>query len=66
MSNIHALVNQGNQRVSGQVSASRKREERRDRTTDARFPVRVTDEPEEEEIPLKRKQISSADKGKQL
>jgi len=66
MSNIRALVNQANQRVSGQGSASRKREERRDRTTDAWFPVRVTDEPEEEEIHLTRKQISSADKGKQL
>jgi len=67
MSNIRALVNQANQKVSGQGSASRKRDERRDRTAHAWFPVRVHDEPEEEEeIPLKRKRISSADKGKQI
>jgi len=54
MSNIRALVNQANQKVSGQSSASKKRDERRDRTTDAWFPMRVHDEPEEEEdIPLK-------------
>jgi len=66
MSNIRALVNQANQKVSSQSSASRKRDERRDRTADVWFLVRVHDEPGEEEIPLKRKRISSADMGKQV
>jgi len=67
MSNIRALGNKANQKVSGQGSASRKRDERRDKTADAWFPVRVDDEPnKEEEIPLKRKRISSADKSKQV
>jgi len=59
-------VNQANQKVSGQSNANRKRDEQGDRTVDVWFPVRVHDEPEEQEIPLKRKRISSADKGKQV
>ena len=39
MSNIRSLVNLGNQKVSGQSSASGKRLERRDRTADVWFPI---------------------------
>jgi len=65
MSHIRTLVNKANQKVSGQSSGSRKRDERRERTAEAWLPIRVHDDPEEEEdVPLKRKRISSADKGK--
>jgi hypothetical protein len=67
MSHIRSLVNKANQKVTGQGSSSRKRSEQRDRTAEAWFPVRVTDDPaEEEEVPLKRKRIAALDKGKQV
>ena len=60
-------MNQANQKVSGQSSASKKRDEWQDRTADAWFLVRVHDEPEEEEdIPLKGKRVSFVDKGKHI
>jgi hypothetical protein len=64
MSNIRSLVNKASQKVAGQVSSSRKRAEQRERTADAWFPVRVTEEPtKEEEVPLKRKRVATLDKG---
>jgi cell division protein FtsB len=66
MSNIRSLVSKASQKVGGSGSSSRKRTEQRERTTDAWFPVRVTEEPaEEQEVPLKRKRIAARDKGKQ-
>jgi hypothetical protein len=67
MSHIRSLVNKANQKVSGQGSGSRQRDEQRGRTADAWFPVRLTDDQgEEEEVPLKRKMITALDKGKQF
>ncbi|RHN60179.1 hypothetical protein MtrunA17_Chr4g0022711 [Medicago truncatula] len=67
MSHIRSLVNKANQKVVGQGSSSRKRNEQRDRTAEAWFPIRVTDElEEEEEVPLKRKRIAALDNGKQV
>jgi hypothetical protein len=56
------------QKVGGSGSSSRKRAEQRDRMADAWFPVRVTEEPaeEEEEVPLKRIKVSALDKGKHV
>jgi len=67
MSHIHSLVNKANQKVTGQSSSNRRREERRERITDAWFHVRVHDEPEEEdEIPLKKKKTAQVDTCKQV
>jgi hypothetical protein len=67
MSHIRSLVNKANQKVTGQGSGSRKRDEQRERTADAWFPVRLTDDQgEEEEVPLKRKRTIVLDKGKQV
>jgi len=66
MSHIRSLVNKANQKVASQSSSSRKRDERRGRTTDKWFPVRVFDDPEEEEVPLKRIRVAPLDKGKQV
>jgi hypothetical protein len=68
MSNIRSLVSKASQKVGGSGSSSRKRVEQRERTADAWFPVRVTEEvaEEEEEVPLKRRKVTTLDKGKQV
>ena len=67
MSHIHSLVNKANQKVTGQSSGSRKRDEWRERVAYAWFSVRVHDDPmEKEEVPLKRKKTVPLDKGKQV
>jgi hypothetical protein len=67
MSHIRSLVNKANQKVTGQGSGSRKRDEQRERTADAWFPARLTNDPvEEEEVPLKRRRTVALDKGKQV
>jgi hypothetical protein len=67
MSHIRSLVNKANQKVARQGSSSKKRNEQRDRTTEAWFPARLADDQvEEEEVPLKRKRTSVLDKGKQV
>jgi hypothetical protein len=67
MSHIRSPVNKANQKVTGQGSGSRKRDEHRERTAEAWFPIRLTDEQgEEEEVPLKRKRTTALDKGKQV
>jgi len=67
MSHIRSLVNKANQKVNGQSSGSRKQDEQRERTTKAWFSVRVHHDPkEEQDVPLKRKKICSADKSKQV
>jgi hypothetical protein len=67
MSHIRSLVNKANQKVAGQGSSSRRRNEQRDRTADAWLPVRLTDDQVEvEEVPLKRKRTAVLDKGKQV
>ena len=66
MSHIRSLVNKANQKVASQSSSSRKRDEHRGRTTDKWFLVRVSDDPEEEEVPPKRKRVAPLDKGKQV
>jgi len=66
MSHIRSMLNKANQKVTSQ-SSSRKRSEQRDQTADAWFPVRVSEDPtEEEKAPLKRKRIVPLDKGKQV
>jgi len=66
MSHIRSLVNKAGQKVTGQSSGNRKRSEQRSQTTDAWFPIRVHDDPaEEEEVPLKRKKTALLDKGEQ-
>jgi len=61
------LGEQSQSEGNGQSSGSRKRDERRERTAKAWFPARMHDDPEEEEnVPLKRTKISSADKGNQV
>jgi hypothetical protein len=67
MPHISSLVNKANQKVTGQGSGSRKRDEQRERTADAWFLARLTDDPvEEEEVPLKRRRTAALDKGKQV
>lgn len=67
MSNIRSRVNIANHKFTSQSNSSRKRVEQRERTAEAWFPARVTDEPtEEEEVPSKRKRIAASDKGKQV
>jgi hypothetical protein len=67
MSHICSLVNKANQKVIGQGSGSQRRDEQRERPADALLPVRVTDDQvEEEEAPLKRKRVTTLDKGKQV
>lgn len=64
---MHLLLLKENKKVAGQGSIDRNREARRERTTEAWFPMRVTNEPaEEEEVPLKRKRSTPLDKGKQV
>lgn len=64
---MHSLLLKENKKVVGQGSIDHNREARRERTTEAWFPMRVTDEPaEEEEVPLKRKRSAPLDKGKQV
>jgi hypothetical protein len=66
MSHIRSLVNKANQKVTGQVGGSRKRDKQRERSADALLPVCATDDQvEEEEVPLKRKRVTVLDKGKQ-
>jgi hypothetical protein len=68
MSHICSLVNKANQKVTGQGSGSRRRDEQREKTADTWFPARLTDDPveEEEEVPLKRRRTAALDKGKQV
>jgi hypothetical protein len=67
MSHILSLVNKASQKVTGQRSDSLKRDERRERVTDAWLPIRVHDDPmEEKEVPLKQKKTAPLDKGKHV
>jgi hypothetical protein len=67
MSHIRCLVNKANQKVAGQGSGSRRRDEQWERPAGALLPVRVTDDQvEEEEAPLKRKRVTALDKGKKV
>jgi len=64
---MRSLLLKENKNVSGQNHSDRNREARRERTTDAWFPMKVTDETaEEKEVPLKRMRLAPSDKGKQV
>ena len=66
ISQIRSLLNKANKKVASQSSGSRKRDERQGRTADKWFPMRMSDDPEEEKVPLKRKRPAPLGKGKQV
>lgn len=64
---MRSLLLKANKKVTGQSSREHNREACREQTTEAWFPIRVMDEPaEEDEIPLKCKRSTPSAKGKQL
>jgi len=64
---MRSLLVKASKKVTGQDTRDRSWGACRERTAEVLFPVRVTDDPvEEEEVPLKRKRLASSDKGKEV